>query len=164
MLIGGLVLALAAAFYMHLHVEWMIEHQNRRNAYLQGEIAKLDQKIKEIKELEKTKASLIARMEVIQRLQESRPEIVRLFDELVNTLPEGIYLTKVAQQGRGLQLQGHAQSNARVSAYMRNIDASNWMGGANLQVIQHGGGRNENLSTFELAAQQVNKTKPKPGS
>ena len=156
MLIGGLAAALAVAFFIHWYVEGMIDHQERRNSFLKGEIAQLDKKIREIRELEKTKANLIARMNIIQRLQESRPEIVHLFDELVNTLPDGVVLEKVAQNGRSLDLNGRAQSNARVSAYMRNIDGSPWMGGANLKVIQQGG----SLSKFHLKAKQV-KQKPK---
>jgi type IV pilus assembly protein PilN len=161
-LVGGLFVALAASLFMHLHVEGMIDHQNRRNGYIQGEIAKLDRKIKEIKELEKTKANLIARMNIIQRLQESRPEIVHLFDELVSTLPDGVFLTKVTQSGHNVDLLGRAQSNARVSAYMRNIDRSNWMGGANLKVIEQGGKNDGKLSAFQLKAKQINKQKPKP--
>ena len=152
MVVGGLVLALGASLYMHMFVEGMISHQNNRNAYLEAEIAKLDRKINEIRDLEKTKANLIARMNVIQRLQESRPEIVHLFDELVDTLPEGAYLTKVAQQGRKVDLEGRAQSNARVSAYMRNIDASGWLGQANLNVIENRDKTGTGLSHFELAA------------
>jgi type IV pilus assembly protein PilN len=159
MLAGGLVLALAVAFYMHIHVEGLIDHQNSRNAYLEGEIAALNRKIKEIRDLEKTKANLIARMDIIQRLQESRPEIVHLFDELVDTLPEGVYLTQVKQQERNLDLNGLAQSNARVSAYMRNIDASAWIGRSKLQVISQGGQKGGSMSNFHLKAQQITQQK-----
>lgn len=160
LLAGGLVLAIAISFYIHLHVEGLIDHQNRRNAYLEGEIAQLNRKIKEIQDLEKTKANLIARMNIIQQLQESRPEIVRLFDELVNTLPDGVYVTKVAQSGRSIDVAGRAQSNARVSAYMRNIDGSDWIGNANLKVIEHRQKTGTGFSHFNLTAQQINRKKP----
>jgi type IV pilus assembly protein PilN len=157
MLAGGLVIAVAASAYMHFHVERMIDTQKSRNTFLQKEIAQLDRKIKEIRDLEKTKSNLIARMNIIQQLQQSRPEIVHLFDELVETLPDGVYLTEVAQSGRSIALQGRAQSNARVSAYMRNIDASPWLGNANLKVIEHRDKTGTGLSHFKLAAKQLDK-------
>jgi type IV pilus assembly protein PilN len=160
MLVSGLVFAVLVSLYVHLHIANMIDHQKQRNALLESEISLLNKKIKEIQNLEKTKANLIARMEIIQQLQESRPEIVHLMDELVNTLPEGVFLTKVSQNGRSIQLDGRAQSNARVSSYMRNIDASAWLGNANLKIIQQGGNRKESstLSQFNLTAKQI---KPK---
>jgi type IV pilus assembly protein PilN len=161
MLAGGLALALIVSFYVHVYVEGMIDGQNKRNTFLDTEIAQLNLKIREIQDLEKTKLGLISRMNVIQQLQESRPGIVHLFDELVNTIPEGVYLDKVSQHGPALTLEGRAQSNARVSAYMRNIDASNWLGGATLQVIeQKNTGRSE-YSHFVLRAQQIDKSKKK---
>jgi type IV pilus assembly protein PilN len=157
----GLVVALVVSFGVHMHIEGLIGYQNQRNTYLEGEIAVLNRKIREIQDLEKTKANLIARMNIIQRLQESRPEIVHLFDELVDTLPDGLYLTKVVQRGRSIDLEGRAQSNARVSAYMRNLDASGWLGGANLKVIEHRDKSGAGFSEFQLKATQVNKTKSK---
>jgi type IV pilus assembly protein PilN len=157
----GLAIALAASVYMHIHVEGMIYYQNQRNAFLEGEIAKLTKMISEIRDLEKIKANLIARMNIIQQLQESRPEIVHLFDELVETLPDGVYLTKVDQKGRNIVLDGHAQSNARVSAYMRNIDSSSWIGNANLKVIEHRDKTGTGFSQFQLAAKQTIQKKGK---
>jgi len=157
MLGASLAVALVVSAVMHLHVDSLIQQQNSRNSYLQAEIAALNRKIKEIRNLEKTKANLIARMNVIQRLQESRPEIVHLFDELVDTLPQGVVVTRVAQRGRSLDLQGKAQSNARVSSYMRNIDGSGWIGKARLKVIQQGGKKRSNMSSFKLSAKQVKK-------
>ncbi len=157
MLVAGLVMAMTVSMLMYVHVDNLIKQQNRRNSYLEGEIAALNRKIKEIRELEKTKANLIARMSIIQRLQESRPEIVHLFEELVDTLPDGVLLTRVAQSSRSLNLDGNAQSNARVSSYMRNIDGSNWIGGARLKVIAQGGRKHTSMNSFKLGAQQVNK-------
>ncbi len=160
-LIGGLVIALAASVYMHIHVEGMVDYQKRRNAFLEGEIAQLNKMISEIRDLEKTKENLITRMNIIQQLQESRPEIVHLFDELVETMPDGAYLTKVAQKARVIYLDGRAQSNARVSAYMRNIDSSFWIGGANLKFIEHRDKTGTGFSHFQLAAKQINRKKGK---
>lgn len=121
LLMGGVVLG------VHLHYESRIAYQNQRNQFIETEIAALDKKIKEIEDLKKERDRLIARTEVIQNLQAGRPEIVHVFDELVTTLPEGVYYTKVAQKGRSLNLQGVAQSNARVSSLMRNLDTSTWL-------------------------------------
>jgi type IV pilus assembly protein PilN len=137
----------------------MIEYQQRRNAVLEQEIAEVDKKIKEISELEKVKAQLIARMNVIQALQGSRPQIVHLFDELVGTIPEGVHLTKLVQSGSNLIMDGRAQSNARVSAYMRNIDSSDWIGKPVLQVISNKEQQSTTLSQFSLKAKQIEKTK-----
>jgi len=146
----------------HLQIQGMIDYQGKRNKYLTNEIADLDRKIAEIKALEKTKAQLLTRMEIIQQLQSSRPEIVRLFDELVKTLPEGTFLTKVIQRGRGVNLDGRAQSNARVSSYMRKIDASDWMGNPRLVVIEAKDKTGTGFSHFQMSASQVTK-KPSEG-
>jgi type IV pilus assembly protein PilN len=160
-LVAGLGIALAACVFLHFHVEGMIDYQKQRNSYLEAEIAKLDKMIAEIKDLEKTKANLIARMNIIQQLQESRPEIVHLVDELVETLPEGVYLTKVIQTGRLINLEGRAQSNARVSAYMRNIDSSEWIGNANLKLIEQKDKTDTGFARFQLMAKQIDRNKEK---
>ncbi len=140
---------------VHFFIQSQIEFQNKRNAYLKREIAAMDKKIREIKELEKTKARLIARMNVIQQLQGSRPQIVHLFDEVVKTIPEGAYLTKLEQRGKKLTLVGMAQSNARISSYMRNIDKSAWIDNPVLQVISNEGKGTEGLAKFTLDAVEV---------
>ncbi len=106
----------------------LIENQTARNAYLDKEIKILDSKIKEIKDIEKDKENLIARMEVIQRLQTSRPLIVHLFDELIKVLPDGVMIDSMKQTDDSIIVEGYAQSNARVSALMRNIEQSQWLG------------------------------------
>ena len=127
-LAGLSVLAMAVVVLsVHAYFSGRIEFQESRNAYLQRQIALLDERIREIEELDQEKSRLLARMEIIQQLQASRPEIVHLFDELVETLPDGVYLTRLAQKGRSLNLEGVAQSNARVSSLMRNMDDSAWM-------------------------------------
>lgn len=130
------VLMGAVVLGVHLHYESRIAHQNQRNTFIETEIAALDKKIKEIEDLKKERDRLIARTKVIQNLQAGRPEIVHVFDELVTTLPEGVYYTKVAQKGRALNLQGVAQSNARVSSLMRSLDTSNWFENPSLVEIK----------------------------
>ena len=113
-----------------------ISNQNERNAYLNSQIQQIDKQIADIKTLQQQKAQLLARMNIIEQLQESRMAVVHLFDQLVKTLPPGIYLTQVSQRGDQIDIQGVAESSARVSTYMRNIDASPWMSDPNLQVVQ----------------------------
>ena len=140
---------------VHLYISDMIKYQEQRNSYLQQEITLVNEKIKKIKELEKTKAQLIARMNVIQSLQSSRPQIVHLFDEMVQTAPDGTHLTALIQEGSKITLDGVAQSNARVSAYMRNIEGSSYLDAATLQVISNKGGDEESMSEFTLTAKQL---------
>lgn len=136
--ITGLSLALTGAlvFLVHVTFDNQINHQKGRNQILKDEIATLDASLKQIEELEETKAQLLARMDVIQSLQQRRPQIVHLFDDIVRTVPEGIYLTELTQQTDQLTIKGVAESNGRVSAYMRNIDASDWMATPKLSVIE----------------------------
>jgi type IV pilus assembly protein PilN len=155
---GGLIVTVLLGFYVHLQIASMIDYQNNeRNAYLKREIAAVDKKIKEIEELEKIKARLLARMAVIQRLQASRPEVVHLFDELVTTTPEGVYLTRIEQKGNQVTLFGKAQSNARVSAYMRNVEESQWITHPVLQIIENKGKENTGFSEFTLTFSQKRK-------
>lgn len=160
-LAGTLLFAVLIGILVHWQIENLIAYQTHRNQFLQGEIAQLDRKIRDIRDLEKTKAGILARMRIIQQLQESRPEIVHLFDELVNTLPVGVYLTSVTQKGRTLLLEGRAQSNARVSAYMRNIEASKWLGKPRLLVIENKEVTGTGLSHFKLEAKQIHRTAAK---
>jgi len=162
MVAGALFVTLLLGFYVHLHISGMIDHQNARNSFLKGEIAQMDKKIKEIKDLEKTKAKLLARINIIQELQSSRPEIVHLFDELVTRTPEGSYLTDVRQKDKSVTIDGRAQSNARVSSYMRNVDVSDWLGSPSLQVIENKDKTGTGFSHFTLQVKQINKkTSPK---
>jgi len=157
-LLGASAILMALAMlYVHFFINGLIDDQNARNNYLRQEIAAVDKLIKEIDALEETKEKLLARMEIIQRLQTSRPEIVHLFDELVETIPEGVFLTKLEQQGAALRLTGRAESNARVSAYMRNIDTSPWIGDPDLKLIENKEKTEAGLSLFELRAKQLSK-------
>jgi type IV pilus assembly protein PilN len=151
----GLAVTLIIGLALHLHVERLIAAQEDRNRFLQRQIHVFDEQIREIQQLEKTKANLLARMEVIQQLQESRPEVVRLFDEMVVAIPEGVYLTNIKQTERSVVLEGRAQSNARVSAFMRNIEASQWIGKPLLLLIEHKEETGTGLSHFRLRFEQL---------
>jgi type IV pilus assembly protein PilN len=154
------VLAGLVLLYAHLYIGGLLDDQNARNEYLKTETAALDQRIKEIKDLETTRAKLQARINIIQQLQRSRPSVVHLFDELARTLPNGVYLSGIAQKDLGVTVTGVAQSNARVSAFMRNVEDSKWIGSPKLDVIssktqdQHA-----RSNDFTLLVTQVDKDK-----
>lgn len=141
------------------HFNQRIAYQGSRNARLETEIATLDKKIEEIKTLEREKERLVKRIEAIQTLEANRPLVVRLFDEIVNTLPEGMFLTSINQTGTAITIQGTAQSQTRVSSYMRNIEASKWVTKPKLDVVQTTSKEGERLSDFTLQVEQV---VPKP--
>lgn len=133
---GALVAAAIVLGIANLTFSRIISHQQSRNALIKEEIATLDQRIKEIIDLEAKRDAMIARMEIIEQLQRSRPEIVHVFDEIARTVPEGVYLSSVRQQGRRLEIQGMAESNTRVSSFMRAIDASDWLAQPDLEVVE----------------------------
>jgi type IV pilus assembly protein PilN len=141
-------------FYAHLHVTGLIENQQKRNEFLVKETKKLDEEIKEIRELQAARAALLARMRVIQQLQMDRTQIVHMFDDLVRKLPEGVYLTSLKQSGQTITMIGIAQSNARVSALMRNLDASDWYTKPDLDVINVKSKGNDRVSEFTLRVNQ----------
>lgn len=148
---GATVAAAVVAFAGWLMLNSMIESQNQRNERLRTEIRRLDKQIEEINNLESAKQKFIARMEIIEKLQRSRPEIVHLFDEIVKQLPEGVYLTAVKQTDKKLRFDGVAQSSTRVSAFMRNIDGSEWLRNPDLEIVQSASAG----SGFTLYAEQV---------
>jgi type IV pilus assembly protein PilN len=150
----GLMVVLVAVGIIAVHLQYarLISVQDSRNDYLRKHIAEVEKQIKEINDLAAKKDRLLARMEIIQQLQRNRPEIVRLFDELVRVMPDGVYLTSLKQTGTKLQMTGIAQSNARVSALMRNIDQSEWLTKPTLDVIESG--KKEGARKFSLRAEQ----------
>ncbi|MGD8577117.1 MAG: PilN domain-containing protein [Thiohalophilus sp.] len=151
-LMGMIILA------VHLRIAGMIDNQESRNRFLESEIQKVEKQIKEIEKIEEEKRHLLARMEVIQELQRNRPEIVHMFDEIARITPEGIYLDSMKQSGDKLVLNGVAQSNARVSAFMRNIEGSDWLANPRLEVIQKKGKEEDDSSrSFILHLSQVSK-------
>lgn len=134
--IGAIILMGAILLYVHLHMASRISDQNIRNEFMEGEIERVDNQIKEIKGLEAERDRLLARMKVIQQLQASRSRIVHIIDELEKRLPESVYLTVTKQANGELLLQGVAPSNASVSNFMRNLEASDWFESPRLEVIQ----------------------------
>lgn len=151
---AGTGAALIATFGVYLMLSSMIDGQVARNEMLRGEIKLLDKQIEEINNLESAKQKFIARMEIIEKLQRSRPEIVHLFDEIVRTVPEGVYLTGVKQTDKRLKFEGVAQSSTRVSAFMRNIDGSEWLKNPDLEVIETKTGQVGGMG-FTMYADQV---------
>jgi type IV pilus assembly protein PilN len=137
-----------------LYASW-IDSQNAKNGLLRKEIVKLDAQIADIQDLETRKQRLVARMEIIEKLQRKRPEIVHLFDELVKTVPEGIYLTQIKETGKKLEMRGVAQSSTRVSTFMRNIDSSSWMDNPQLQVVETSKDSATGGSSFTLTSDVV---------
>ena len=149
------VLAAAIVGLIHFQMQAKIDYQISRNNFLGNEIKKVDEEIKEISELQKVRRSLIERMEVIQDLQGSRPSIVHLFSEIVSTVPNGVYLESLSQTGSSLLINGEAESNARVSTYMRNLSASDWLKDPNLTVIEIEDITVNRISTFTLTVKQT---------
>lgn len=156
----GVAVVLTAIIFggVHMYIEGLKSYQEQRNKVIQDEIAVLDKKIEQIKSIEEQKSKLLTKIDLIQKLQESRPEIVHLFDELPRVTPDGVVLSTFKQAGTDLTFQGKSQSNARVSAFMRAIDASSWLKAPKLDVIQSAAKANpEHLSDFTLHAKQGNK-------
>lgn len=146
-----------------------IDGQNGRNQRLTDEIKVLDKQIEEINSLEAQKQQFIARMQIIETLQRSRPEIVHVFDTFVRTMPDGTYLTSIVQTGQRFQLKGVAQSATRVSSFMRSISASEWLVDPELEVVENQRGNAAAGSNFTLFANQVttlgdNAAAPAPGA
>ncbi|APZ44320.1 PilN domain-containing protein [Acidihalobacter ferrooxydans] len=146
----SVIVAAIIVFLMHTYMDGLIQYQNERNQYLRNEITILNKKIAKIKELDKTKRDLLNRMKIVERLQSSRPSVVHMFDQLVTTLPPGLYLTDFSQNGDLIHLAGAAESNARVSEYMRNLDASPWFTDATLQIINAKNTPIGKISVFKL--------------
>jgi type IV pilus assembly protein PilN len=121
------ILALAVVGLVHVVMVGRIENQDSRNQLLKTEIAKLDEQIKEIDRLREQTQALLARKQVVETLQTNRTEAVHLLDQIVRQMPDGIYLRSLRQVGTKVTLVGYAQSNARVSTLMRNIESSPWL-------------------------------------
>ena len=153
--IGALILAGVIALAVNWQMGAAVDTQIERNQYLKNQIAELDKQITEILALEEQKERLKARIQVIEQLGRSRPEVVHVMDQLVRTIPDGVYLTSLKQTDRKLQIKGVAQSSTRVAAYMRNIDASEWLADPSLDILETKGST-EAGSEFTLNANQKN--------
>jgi type IV pilus assembly protein PilN len=158
----GAAMATAGLVWLlgYWHMTAAIQHQEERNALLKREIAALDKQIEEINGLDAQKSRLLARMEIIETLQRSRPEIVHLFDEVVRVLPEGVYLTYLKQTGTKFEVRGVAQSSTRVSSFMRNIEASDWLAEPALQIVETRPRGTVGGAEFTLFAQQRKRVAP----
>jgi len=136
--VASILVGVLIMWSVNTFLQARIDHQNARNQRLTQEIATLDDQIKEIRNLRLRKERLLLRMAAIDELQRARPEVARLFDEVVEVMPEGVYLTEFTQDNRSLLFKGVAESSTRVSALMRNIAGSETMTDPRLQVVQSG--------------------------
>lgn len=152
---GSVIFMLGIVLYVHMHIGGLIANQNSRNDYVKREIKVVEAKIAEISELEKQKEQLISRMRVIEQLQSNRPEIVHVFEEIAKLAPDGLYLVKLTQAGRNVTLEGVAQSNARVSSFMRALEESPWFTKPQLEVIQSSTKEVDRSRTFKLRVSQA---------
>lgn len=152
-----LVAGLLAVFAWDRVVDARIDNQASRNDRINQEIAELDKQVKEISELKARKQEMLDRMEVIQALQANRPDIVRIFDELVKATPEGVFLTDLERVNDAMSLTGFAESNNRVSALMRNLDGSYKFTDPNLTKVEADQSLGEQGNRFEM---RVQLTKP----
>ncbi|MGK9065919.1 PilN domain-containing protein [Stutzerimonas chloritidismutans] len=155
--LGGVALVAAGMLFLaDQYFTGAIEHQNARNAFIQKEIAVLDSRIAEIKELKQRRQQLLERMKIIQDLQGNRPIIGRVFDQLVRTLPDGVYFTGLKMTGKNIAIVGAAESNNRVSNLMRNLDGSDWLEAPNLNEVKAvTAGAVEQENVFQLTVQQT---------
>jgi type IV pilus assembly protein PilN len=154
--------AILLSFLMVNYYSRQIDGENSRIGYVKDQIAKVDQQIKEIEELDKKKARLLARKQVIEQLQANRSQMVHLFDSLVRTIPDGVVLTSLKQDGDKLTLEGRSQSNARVSTYMRNLEGAGWMTKPDLSIIEAKDGGDPGLPyVFTLTVTLANPNAPK---
>ena len=153
--VGGIVLVVIWAMWMNLR----INNQNERNSFLKTQIHQLDQRIAQIKDLEKVRDHLLARKRIIEKLQADRSKMVHLFDELVKTIPPSVRLTQMTQKGDDLTLKGVAQSSASVADYMRNLENSPWMSNIELGRIDNKHADSRMPYVFDLKVKMV-----KPGS
>lgn len=164
-LAGVCILAVAVIFLADQYFKAKVTQQNARNAYVLQENTVLDSRIKEISELKTRRQQLVERMKIIQDLQANRPIAARVFDQLVRTLPEGVYFTDLKMQGRSIFIEGAAESNNLISSLMRNQDASDWLAAPSLiEVKAVSADKLEQASTFKLTVlQTVPKDSDQPG-
>lgn len=164
MLAVAAAIGIAVFFGWKMVVDGKVENQLSRNNYIERELSQLDQQIKEISELEKRRADLVSRMNVIQDLQNNRPYIVYMFDQLVRTLPDGVYYTSIERKGGIFTIAGIADSNNRISALMRNLNESAWFKDPDLRTVAAAGDDSQaNIFTLtvsqELPSANVDKEK-----
>jgi len=151
----AVVVGVLVSILVHMTFQSKITNQVGRNSFLKTEISQLDAKIREIEKLEKQREELLNRMQIVQSLQQSRPLVVRLFDELVRQIPTGVYLTDFSRKGKKLALKGKSESTPRISAFMRNIEKSKWVAKADVSGIKADKKGSVPTTVFTMTAQQV---------
>lgn len=149
-LIAVVLFAILLIFGWHQLISSQIDNQRSRNAYLNQQITELNSQVSEIKQLREKREQLIDRMRIIQELQGKRPEIVHVFDDLVRTIPDGVFYTSIERSGNSLSIKGTAESNNRVSSLMRRLDASDWFSGPNLQGVKANPSFGDQANDFTL--------------
>jgi type IV pilus assembly protein PilN len=154
MILGAVIIAGGLAFLWKSDMDSRIAYQESRNAYIETATKQLDKQIKEIEDLKRKRDELLARMRVIQDLQGKRPVIVRVFDELVKTLPDGLFYTDVSKQGEELSIVGMSESNSRIASLMRRFEESEWFTNPNLSNVASAESRRAGFSQFNLTVQQ----------
>jgi type IV pilus assembly protein PilN len=154
MILGAVIIAGGLVFLWQTDMDGRIAYQQSRNAYIETATKKLDLQIKEIDSLKRKRDELLARMKVIQDLQGKRPVIVRVFDELVRTLPDGVFYTELQKSGDRINVVGMAESNSRISTLMRKFEESDWFASPNLSNVSAAGSNRAGYSKFNLSVQQ----------
>ncbi len=155
-LVGVLIVAGGIVFLADQYLNATITQQNARNDFIRNEISALDSRIKEISELKTRRQQLVERMKIIQDLQGNRPIAARVFDQLVRTLPDGVYFADVKMTGKSISIEGAAESNNLVSSLMRNQDSSDWLTAPNLTEVKAvSADKLDQANTFKLTVQQT---------
>lgn len=152
MLVLAGALAFAVVWFSNMFISGAVSDQKARNTFISAETAILDKQIEEIKKLRETRQLLTERMKLIQDLQGNRPVIVRTFDELVKTLPDGLYYNTIEVLGTNISIKGKAETNGRISALMRNFDESEWFGSPNLIGVE---ANKNDFNNYQLTVQQT---------
>lgn len=155
-IMGGVaIVAVVIAFIWISHANGKVEHQRQRNQLLQSEITLLDKQVKEIEELQSRREELLELMRLIRDLEGTRSVIVHHFDELVRALPDGVFLTKLSRQGDVVSISGIAESNNRVSSFMRNLSASEWYDDPNLSTVEAAPEEGGQANSFEMTVKAI---------
>ncbi|WP_288993391.1 PilN domain-containing protein [uncultured Marinobacter sp.] len=154
MILGAAFIAVGLTFLWKTDMDNRIAYQESRNAYIETATKQLDKQIKEIEDLKRKRDELLSRMQVIQDLQGKRPVIVRVFDELVRTLPDGLFYTNLKKTGDTVDVVGMSESNSRISALMRRFEESDWFTNPNLSNVSAADNRRAGYSQFNLSVQQ----------
>ncbi len=154
-ILGVFLVACVLAFLWISQANGRVDHQRQRNQMLQAEIAELDKKVAEIKDLQKKREELLELMELIRSLEGTRSVIVHHFDDLVRAIPDGVYLTSLERVGETMNMEGLAESNNRVSSFMRNLDASPWYDSPNLSSVEVAPGAGGQANAFVMTVKTV---------